>query len=129
MHQKTSEFPTFGRLFHAQIEDDSGHEVIGLVLGYDQNVLLDSIFIKLPNGLLYYCQPFHNPTSVERLGLDCKVEYTNANQGIMPESHNIWALYPQSEENDLDNTFQGRVPSFLLLYFSWTPPNQILQFQ
>jgi hypothetical protein len=78
---------------------------------------------------LYYRQPFHNPTSVERLGLDCKVEYTNANQGIMPESHNIWVQYTQSEENDLDNTFQGRVPSFPVLYFSWTPPNQILQFQ
>jgi hypothetical protein len=32
-------------------------------------------------------------------------------------------------ESDLDNTFQGRVPSFSLLHFSWTPPNQILQFQ
>jgi len=99
------------------------------VLRYDQNVLFDSIFIKLQNGLLYYGQPFHNPTSVERLGLDCKVEYTNANQAIMPESHNIWVQYTQSEENVLDNTFQGRVHSFPVLYFSWTPPNQILQFQ
>jgi len=74
-------------------------------------------------------QPFHIPTSVERLGLDCKVEYTNANQGIMPEAHNIWVQYMQSEENDLDNTFQCQIPSFPVLYFSWTPPNQILQFQ
>jgi hypothetical protein len=47
----------------------------------------------------------------------------------MPEAHNIWVQYMQSEENDLDNTFQGRIPSFPVLYFSWTPLNQILQFQ
>jgi hypothetical protein len=79
--------------------------------------------------MLYYRQPFHCPTSVERLGLDCKVEYTNANQGIMPEAHNIWVQYMQSEENVLDNTFQRQIPSFPVLYFSWTPPNQILQFR
>jgi len=121
--------PSCGQLFRVQIEEDWGHEVSGLMLGYDQNVLLDSIFIKLQNGLLYYRQPFHNPTSVERLGLVCKVEYTDANQGIMPQAHNIWVQYTQSEENDLDNTFQGRIPSFPVLYFSWTPPNHILQFQ
>jgi hypothetical protein len=113
----------FGRLFHAQIEEHWGPEVCGLVLGYDQNVLIDSICIQLQNGLLYYRQPFQNLTSVERLGLDCKVEYTNANQGIMPEAHNIWVKYTQSEENDLDITFQGRIPSFPVLYFSWTPLN------
>jgi hypothetical protein len=36
-----------GQLFRMQIEDKSGHEVSGLMLGYDQNVLIDSIFIKL----------------------------------------------------------------------------------
>ena len=101
------EIPIIGQLFRAQIEEDWGHKVSGLVLRYNQNVLLESIFIKLQNWLLYYRQPFHNPTSVERLGLDCKVEYTNANQGIMSESHNIWVQYTQSGENDLDNTFQG----------------------
>jgi len=121
--------PNFGQLFRGQIEEDWGHEVSGLVLGYNQNVLLDSIFMNLKNGLLYYHQPFHNPTSVEHLGLDCKVEYTNAKQGIMPEAHNIWVQYMQSEDNDLDNTIQGRVPSFPVLYFSWTSPNLILQFQ
>jgi hypothetical protein len=99
------------------------------VLGYNQYELIHSIIITFPNGLLYYIQPFHNPTSVERLGLDCKVEYTNANQGIMPEAQNIWVQYTQSEENDLDNTFQGQISSFPVLYFSWTPLNQILQFQ
>jgi hypothetical protein len=121
--------PNFGWLFHAQIEEGWGHEVSELVLGYDQNVLLDSIFIKLQNVLLYYHQPFRCPTSVERLGLDCKVEYTNTNQGIMPEAHNIWVQYKQSGQNDLNNTVQGRIPSIPVLYFSWTPPNQILQFQ
>jgi len=96
--------PNFGQLFHAQTEEDWGHEVSGLVLRYDQNVLIDIICIKLQSGLLYYCQPFHCPTSVERLGLDSKVEYSNANQGIMPESHNIWVQYTDS---DLDNTSQG----------------------
>jgi hypothetical protein len=99
------------------------------VLGYDQNVLLDSIFIKLPNVVLFYRQPFHCPTSIERLGVDCKVEYTNANQGIMPEAHIISVQYTQGEKNDLHNTFQGRNPSFPILYFSWTQPNQFLQFQ
>jgi len=121
--------PNFGQLFRMQIEEDWGHEVSGLMLRYDQNVLIDSIFIELQNGLLHYRQPFHNPTSVKHLGLDCKVEYTNANQGIMSEAHNMWVQYTQSEENDIDNTFQGRIPSFPVLYFSWTPPNQILQFQ
>jgi len=115
--------PNFRLLFHTHIKDDWGHEVSGLVLGYDQNVLIDNIFIKLQNGLLYYSQPFHCPTSVECLGLDCKVEYTDANQGITPESHNIWFQYT---DIDLDNTFLGQVPSFPVLYFSWTPLNQIL---
>jgi len=123
------EIPNFGKLFRPPIEQDWGYEVCGLVLGYDQNVLIDSIFIKLQNGLLYYHQPFDNPTSVERLGFDCKVEYTNANQGIMPGAHNIWVQCTQSEENDLNTTFQGGIPSFPTLYFSWTPPNQILRVQ
>jgi hypothetical protein len=121
-----SGIPNFGQLFRTQIDDDWAHEVSGLVLGYDQNILMDSVFIKPPNGLLYYHQPFPCPTSVERLGLDCKVEYTDANQGIMPESHNILVQHTVS---DLDNTFRGRVPSFPVLYFHWTPPNQSLQFQ
>jgi len=73
--------PNFGQLFHARIEEHWGHKVSGLVLGYDQNVLIDTIFIKLLNGLLYYHQPFHNPTSVERLGLDFKVERTKPMKG------------------------------------------------
>jgi len=96
--------PNFEQLFRTQIEDAWGHEVSRLVLEYDQNVLIDSVFIKLQNGLFCYRQPFHCPTSVECLGRDCKVQYTDANQGIMPESHNIWVQYTDS---DLDNTFQG----------------------
>jgi len=118
--------PNFGNLFHAQSEEDWGHEVCGLVLGSDQNALIRSILIILQNGLLYYHQPFHCPTSVKRLGLHCKNKYTNANQGIMPKSHSIWVQYTES---DLDDTFEGRVSSVPVLYFSWTPQNQILQFQ
>jgi len=118
--------PNFGQLFRTQIEDNWVHESSLLVLRYDQNVLIHSIFIKLHNGLLYYRLPFHCPTSVECLGLDCKVEYTDTNQGIMPESHDIWVQYTNS---DLDNTFEGRVPSFPVSYLSWTPSNRILQFQ
>jgi len=44
----------------------------------------------------------------------------------MPESHNIWVQY---EESDLDNTFQGQLPSVPVLYISFTPQNQILQFE
>jgi len=55
-----------------------------------------------------------------------KLEYTDANQGIMPESHNIWVQYMES---DLHNTFQCHFPSFSVLYFTWTPLNQILQFR
>jgi len=121
--------PNFGQLFRAQIEEDWGHEVSGLVLRDDQNVLGDSIFIKLQNGLMYYCQPFHDPNSVECLGLDWMVEYTNANQGIIPEDLNIWVQYTESKENDLDNAFQGPIPSFSVLSFSWTPLNQVVQFQ
>jgi len=45
--------PNFGQLFRAQIQAYWGHDVSGLVLGYDQNVLLDSTLIKYQNGLLY----------------------------------------------------------------------------
>jgi len=44
----------------------------------------------------------------------------------MPESQNIWVQYTDS---DLANIFQGRVSSLPVLYFRWTPPNQILQIQ
>jgi len=103
--------PTCEERFRSQIDEDWGHEVSGLVLGYDQNVLIHRIYIDLQNGLLYYRQCFDCPAFLEHLGLDCKVEYTNANEGIMPEAHDIWVQYTQSEENDLDNTFQGQILS------------------
>jgi len=98
--------PNFGQLFHAQNEEAWEQKVSRLVLGYDLNVHIGSIFLTLQNAVLYSCQPFHKRTSVQHLGLDCKVEYTNANQGIVPEAHNIWVQDTQSEENDLDNTLQ-----------------------
>jgi hypothetical protein len=66
--------PNFGQYVCAQIEEDWGHKVSGLVLRYNQNVLRDSIFFTLHNGLFYNHQPFHYPASVECLGLDCTVE-------------------------------------------------------
>jgi len=47
----------------------------------------------------------------------------------MPEAHNIWVQYTQSEENDLEYTFEGRIPSFPISYFSWTQLNEILKYQ
>jgi len=115
-----------GQLFHAQMEEYWGHEGSGLVLGYDQNVLIGSIVIKLQNGLLYYHQPFHCAISVEHLGPNCKVKYTNGNQGIMSQSHNIWV---QHMESNIHNTFQCQVPAFPVWYICWTPLKQILPFQ
>jgi len=43
--------PNFGQLFCTQIEEDWGHEFSGLVLRYDQNLLMFSIFIQLKHGL------------------------------------------------------------------------------
>jgi len=54
-----------GQPFCTQSEEDWGHEVNGLLLGYDHNVLIDTIYNKLRNGLLYYCQAFHCPTSAK----------------------------------------------------------------
>ena len=120
--------PNIGQLFCAQIEDDWRYEVSGLALRYDQYVHIDSIFIKLQNGLLYYCQQFHCPTYVQHLELDCKVEHTNTNQGIMPESYHIWVQYTENVENDHNNNFQGRVPCVSIPYLSCTPPNLIFQY-
>jgi hypothetical protein len=121
--------PNVHQVCRTKIQDDWVQDVSELVLRYNQNLLIDTILILLQNGLLYNCQPFHNPTFVQCMELDCKVVYTNANQGIMCESHNIWAQDMQCEGNDLDNTFQGGIPSAPAFYFSWTPPNQIIQFQ
>jgi len=44
--------PNFGQLCCTQIQEEQGHEFIGFVLGYDQNVLKDSISINLQNGLV-----------------------------------------------------------------------------
>jgi len=51
--------PNFVQLFYVEFEQDWGYKVSRQVLGYDQNVLTDSTFIKYQNGLLCYCQPLH----------------------------------------------------------------------
>jgi len=50
----------------------------------------------------------------------------NANQGIMPGSQHIWIQYMDC---NLDNTFAGHVPSFSVLYCSYTLQDQTLQFE
>jgi hypothetical protein len=94
--------PNSGHLFRAQIAHGWGHRVSGLVLRLDNNVLIDSVFIKHENELLCYRQPFCCRTSDEHQGLDCKVDYMDTNQGIGPESDNICVEYMDS---DLNNTF------------------------
>ena len=85
------------------------------MLEYDQNILLDSIYIKHLNGLSYQRQPFHCPTSVVHVGIDCKVEYTDTNQAILPDMDHSSV---QDADSDIDNTFRGKVLSFPVLYFS-----------
>jgi len=115
-----------GQRFHIRIGDDLGHDICWLVFGYTHNVPLDHMFIGLFKRLLYYCQTFYGSTSVECLGLDCNVEYTNANQGIIYEYHNIWVQYMES---DLDNNFHCHVLCFPMVYCSWPLPYQILEFR
>lgn len=81
--------PHCGQPFLAQTNDDWGYKGSRRLLRYDQIVLLGGILIQPANELLYYRQPFNCPISVEHLGLHCKVDYTDANQRIMPESHDI----------------------------------------
>jgi len=118
--------PNFGQLCHTQINEDCGNKVSQLLLRYNQNVLINIIYIKLQIGRLYCHQPFHCPTLVDHQELNCQVEYSNANEGIMPESHNIWVQYMQSE---FGNAFQGQVSSFPVLYISLTTTHQIEDFQ
>jgi len=74
-------------------------EVSGLVVGYNQNVLIESKFIQLKNGLWYYHQPLHCSTPVEHIGPNCKVQYSNANDGIMLISYNNFLQYIESVIN------------------------------
>ena len=113
--------------FNVPLEVIWAHSYGEQVLGYDQNILRDGILITLQNVLLYYSSPCHCPIFVECLEVDCKIEYTNAIQGIQPECCNIWVQWAQWEENLLNNTVQGQISTLQVLYFSWTPPNQILQ--
>jgi len=46
-------------------------------------------FQTLKNGMLFYSQPFHRHTPEYNLTIEFNVEFTHANQGIMPETHNI----------------------------------------
>jgi hypothetical protein len=89
---------------------DSEQAVCELVLRYDQYVLMDWTIMKHYNWLWQHQNPFLYSTCVQCLGWYHKVEYTDANLVIWSESHNICIQYMQ---HDLDNTFQGCIPSFL----------------
>jgi len=123
------ELPKFGQLFPTDVDEHCGHTVGGLVLRYVRNTLIDNKFIQLQDGLLLCCQPFHNPTTIEHLELDCLVEHTNANQGIMGKGHNIWVQYTQSEAIDLNHNFPGGIIAGIVVYIYWTPLIRIFQIQ
>jgi len=110
-----SGIPNFGQLFHVQIAEDWGHLICGLVLRYDQNVLIGSIVITQQNRLVYYSQSFHSATSDEHLGLHCKRDYSNANQEVRPEFCNISIQSMETEQIDLDITLECHFGSFLVL--------------
>jgi len=57
------------------------------------------------------------------------MEYTNANQQIIAESHVIRVQDMESEQDGHYNTCDISVHSFWVLYSSWTPPIHILQLQ
>jgi hypothetical protein len=66
--------PSNGQQLCAQYKWGWVSEVHVQVFQYDQNVFIASIFFKLPNGLMFYHQPFHFPISDEHSRLDCNVE-------------------------------------------------------
>jgi len=111
------------------IEDGWRHEVSIQMLKYYRNVLIDSILIQLINQVLFYCQPFHRPSSVESLGHNCNIENTNTNQGIICKCHNSWVQDTENEDDNIYNTGQGRVPSVPVLYLWCAPPYRMLQVQ
>lgn len=112
-----------------QIDKNWRHEVCGSKLGYDQNVLLDSVCIRLLTMQLHNRHPFHNTISIVHWGHDCKPEYMNGNQGIMPESHYIWVQYMPSQVYNLDNSFQWPIPSCPVQNYCGAAPNQLVHFQ
>lgn len=64
------------------------------------------------NRLLNGYQPLHSPMSVQYPEPDYKVDNTNANQGILPESQNNQIQYTDV----LKLPFQDYVPIFNLFY-------------
>jgi len=116
----------FEQLFPAEIKYNSEQEVSGLVLLYDWILLQESIYIRLLNGLLNYCELLYSPTLVEYLKYNCQVEYTNARHEVMPASYDIGLQIVDGEVNYLNHTFQLHDPSFPVSQWHQTPQNQIL---
>jgi hypothetical protein len=79
---------------------------------------------------LFTCTPTSGSVQIQTAaGYPGTVAKPTANRVIMPEAHDICVQDVQSEDNDLDNTFQRQIPFFPVLLFSWTPQKKILQFQ
>jgi len=95
------------KLFSVQIWDSWWQKVTGLVFSYNQTVLIDCRFITLQNGLLDCSELFDNPTLVEYLRFNCKIEFSYTNHRIIPEAHNNCIPYIQSEANRFNNSVQG----------------------
>ena len=118
----------FEQLFSTQTkQDDCEHNVSVLVLRYHQREFIHSIFVWLQSGHLYHGQWYNIRPSVQHQGIDCKIDYTNINEGIMSEYHHIEVKYIESEMNDLDCSYHGQDSSVLGSYSSCTPANQIFQ--
>lgn len=81
---------TVSQQLHVETNEHWGHTVAGLVFSCDENILLDSIFIKLWNTLLYHYQLYQNSNSVQDLELDYIFQYFITHTGIILYPHNIW---------------------------------------
>jgi len=95
MHQKHLEFPTFSDNSVHNLQRTEKNKCVDWCSDMIRMYFLTVYVINLGMGCHNYNQLFHCAASVEHLGLDCKVEYTNVNLVIMPESHNIWVQYTE----------------------------------
>jgi len=107
MLQKISKFPTLNSYSVYQLKRTGVTKLLDWWLDMIRMYSLTLDLINLRRGYCTTHQPFHYPICIERLELDWKVEYTNANLVIMSESDYIWVQYMDCAENDHNNTFQG----------------------
>jgi len=108
---------------------DWGLQVNRLLLSHYENVLQENLIIQFQNCQFHCYQPFERANSVYYLGLEFIVEYTNGNQGIMPESHNNRVQCMPSKENHLHNIFKLSVPACPGINFRSIPWNLTFHLQ